>query len=98
MTSKQFLTNSYIPKKTKKEKYKWFEHNLMTYFDDFKYDEFVSDGDGYFANVQVINLDIIHQVVQVVCYRIQKTIIRQSETRTLKITNKMLKKKQFRQQ
>ena len=61
MTSKQFLTNSYIPKKIKKEKYKWFEHNLMTYFDDFKYDEFVSDGDGYFANVQVINLDIIHQ-------------------------------------
>ena len=33
----------------------------MTYFDDLKYDEFVSDRDAYFANVQVINLDIIHQ-------------------------------------
>ena len=61
MTSKQFLTNGYIPKKKKKEKYEWFEHNLMTYFDDLKYDEFVSDRDAYFANVQVINLDIIHQ-------------------------------------
>ena len=65
MTSKQFLTNGYIPKKKKKEKYEWFEPNLMTYFDDLKYDEFVSDRDAYFANVQVINLDIIHQACRV---------------------------------
>ena len=34
----------------------------MTYFDDLKYDEFVSNMDGYFKNTQVINFDIIHHV------------------------------------
>ena len=31
----------------------------MTYLDDVKYDEFVSDIDGCFKNAQVINFDII---------------------------------------
>ena len=34
----------------------------MTWYDDLKYDEFVSDMNGYFENVQVINFDIIHHL------------------------------------
>ena len=39
MVSKPILTNTNIPKKTKnkKEKYKQYEHDLMTYFDDLKF-------------------------------------------------------------
>ena len=53
------LTNSYIPPKNKKGQYEWYKHDLMTYFDNVKYDEFVSDIDGCFKNAQVINFDII---------------------------------------
>ena len=34
----------------------------MTWYDDLKYDEFVSDMNGYFENVQVINFYIIHHL------------------------------------
>lgn len=34
----------------------------MIYFDDLKYDEFVSNMDGYFKNAKIINFDIIHHV------------------------------------
>ena len=60
MTSRQILTNSYIPAKTKKGKYEWHEHDLMTYFDDLKYNEFAKDADSYFENVKLINFDIVH--------------------------------------
>ena len=52
--------NSYIPAKTKKGKYEWHEHDLMTYFDDLKYNEFAKDADSYFENVKLINFDIVH--------------------------------------
>ena len=62
MTSKQILTNTYILRKTKKGKYEWYKHDVMTYFNDLKYDAFVSDRDSYFKNAQVINFDIINHV------------------------------------
>ena len=34
----------------------------MIYFDDLKYDEFVSNMDGYFKNAKIMNFDIIHHV------------------------------------
>ena len=40
-------------------KYEWYEHDFMTYFDDLKYDEFVSDMGDYFENV-LTNFDIIN--------------------------------------
>lgn len=46
----------------KNKEYEWYEHDLMTWYDDLKYDEFVSDMNGYFENVQVINFDIIHHL------------------------------------
>ena len=47
-------------KKTKKVKYEWYKHDLMTYFDDLKYSEFAKDTDSYFENVTRINFGIIH--------------------------------------
>lgn len=61
MITRQVLTNTYIPK-SKKGKYEWYKHHLMIYFDDLKYDEFVSNMDGYFKNAKIINFDIIHHV------------------------------------
>ena len=62
MASNQILTNTYIPRKTKKGKNEWYKHDLMTYFDNLKYDKFASDTDSYFQNAQVINFDIINHV------------------------------------
>ena len=62
MITRQVLTNTYIPPKSKKGKYEWYKHHLMIYFDDLKYDEFVSNMDGYFKNAKIINFDIIHHV------------------------------------
>ena len=45
MTTRQVLTNTYIPPKSKKGKHEWYKHDLMIYFDDLKYDEFVSNMD-----------------------------------------------------
>ena len=60
--SSKILRNTYIPRKTKKAKYDWYEHDLITYCDDLKYEEFGSDTDGCFKNAQVINVDVIHHV------------------------------------
>ena len=40
-------------------KHEWYEHDLMTYSDDLKYDEFVSYMGGCFENV-LTNFDIIN--------------------------------------
>ena len=45
--------------KTKK-KYEWYEHDLMTYIDDLKYDQFVNDMDLHFSHAKVTNFDTIH--------------------------------------
>ena len=60
MASRTILANTYFPKKNKKGKHEWYEHDLMTYFDDLSYEEFTSDTDGYFQNARVINFDMIH--------------------------------------
>lgn len=51
MASRQILTNTYIPRKTKKGKYERYEHDLIIYFDDLKYEEFTKDG--YFQDVKL---------------------------------------------
>ena len=60
MASRKILTNSFILTKSKKGKYEWCKHDLMTYFDDLKYNEFAKNTDSYFENVKLINFDIIH--------------------------------------
>lgn len=59
MTQK-FLTNTYVSKKLKKEKYEWWEHDLMMYIDDLKFKHFVEDLDAHFSDAKVSNFDIIH--------------------------------------
>ena len=59
MTSSHILANIYISRKTKKDKYEWCEHNLMTYFDHLKYEEFAKNTHKYFQEVPLINFDII---------------------------------------
>ena len=60
MTKNPILTNTYIPRKTKQGKYEWYEYDLMSYFNDLKYEELASDTDGYFQNAPVINFNIIN--------------------------------------
>ena len=55
-----FLTNSYIPKKREKKKYEWCEHDLMTYIDNLKHEQFVEDMDSHFSRVKISNFDLIH--------------------------------------
>lgn len=43
--NQQILTNFYILKKKKKKKYEWYEHELMTYISNIKYENFVNDMD-----------------------------------------------------
>ena len=52
--------NSYIPKAPEKEKYERYEHDLMTYYDDLKYEEFIENMDNHFLNAKIVNFDIIH--------------------------------------
>ena len=49
-----------ISKKTKKKKYEWYEHDLMTYIDHLKCENFVHDMDSHFSRAKVVNFDIIH--------------------------------------
>ena len=58
--AKRILTNTYITIKTKQSKYEWYKHDLMSYFDGLKHEEFASDTDGYFLNSWIINFDIIN--------------------------------------
>ena len=60
MNQQKILTNSYISKKTQKKKYEWYEHDLMTYIDDLKCENFVLDMDSHFSRAKVVNFDIIH--------------------------------------
>ena len=61
MASRQSLTNTYTPAKTKKNnKYDWYEHDLMTYFDDLKYEQLASNTDEYFKRAHIFNFDIIN--------------------------------------
>ena len=54
------LINNYIPTKGKTE-YKWYEHDLISYIDVLKYNEFIKNVDDHFQRAKVINFDIIYQ-------------------------------------
>ena len=54
------MTNTYITIKTKHSKYEWYKHDLMSYFDGLKHEEFASYTDSYFLNSRIINFDIIN--------------------------------------
>lgn len=51
--------NQYVLVKGK-DKYEWYEHDLMSYIDDLSYEHFVSDMVGHFATAGLINFDITH--------------------------------------
>ena len=58
------LMNLYIPKMPEKKKREQYDHDLLTYFEDLKYEESIENMDSHFANAKVINLDIIHHECQ----------------------------------
>lgn len=57
---KPLSVNCYIPKKKEKKKYEWYEHDLMTYINDLKYEHFVEDMDSRFTRAKITNIDLIH--------------------------------------
>ena len=56
--------SGYIPKKTEKENYEWYEHDLMTYIDVLKYKQFVENMDSHFSRAKITNFDMIHHQCQ----------------------------------
>ena len=52
--------NSYIPKSSEKTKYESFEHDLMTYLDNLKYEHFIEDIDSHFSRAKITNFNILH--------------------------------------
>ena len=51
--------NQYILNKDKRT-YEWYEHDLMSYIDNLKYEHFVEDMDNHFSRMKIINFDLIH--------------------------------------
>ena len=56
--------NSYIPKVSKKKKNEEYEYDLMTYYDDLKYEEFIKNMGNHFFNAKIVTFDIIHHECQ----------------------------------
>ena len=57
----KFLGPSYIPKYHKNYfDLPRYERDLMTYYNDLKYQEMAGDFDYYFKNKKVVNFDIIN--------------------------------------
>ena len=44
----------------KNNKYDWYKHDLMTYFDDLKYEQLASNTDEFFKRAYIFNFDIIN--------------------------------------
>ena len=51
------LANTDIPKNKKRE-YEWYEHDLMTYINNLKFERYVENMDSYFSQARVKNFDI----------------------------------------
>ena len=43
---------------------KWYKHDLMTYIDDLRYENFVRDIDSHFSKAKVINFNKTHHQCQ----------------------------------
>ena len=60
MSAGKVFANDYIPKYVP-EDLPWYEREgLLTYIDQMKYKEFISDPDAAVKNTKVINFDMIH--------------------------------------
>ena len=60
MSASKIFANNYIPKYVP-EDLPWCERDgLLTYIDQLKYKEFISDPDTAIKNTKVINFDTIH--------------------------------------
>ena len=61
MSAGIIFANNYIPKYVL-EDLPWYERDglLLTYIDQLKYKEFISDSDVAVKNTKVINFDMIH--------------------------------------
>ena len=60
MSAGKIFADKYIPKYVP-EDLPWYERNgLLTYVDQWKYKEFISDPDTDVNNTKVVNFDMIH--------------------------------------
>ena len=53
--NQQILTNCYF---RKKKKYEWYEHDLMTYIENLKHDNFINNMDPHLPNKKNKNFDV----------------------------------------
>ena len=60
MSSRKIFANKYIPKYVP-EDLSWYEKDgLLTYIDQLKYKDFISDPNAHIKNTQIINFEMIH--------------------------------------
>ena len=55
-----FATKYVLQYQKKYYELEWFEGELMTYIDDLKYQQCVSNPDSYFDRMKIVNFDIIN--------------------------------------
>ena len=48
------------PQSPREKKYEWYEHNLMRYYDDLKYEGFIQNMDNPFLNAKIVNFSIMN--------------------------------------
>ena len=59
-TTTSSLNNKFLHSEMpEKKKYEWYEHDLMTYINDLKYEHFIEDTDSHFSCAKVTNFDLI---------------------------------------
>ena len=60
MCTGKIFANNYVPEYIP-EVLLWYEHDgLMTYVDQLKYNEFISEPDATIKNTKIINFEMIH--------------------------------------
>ena len=90
------LMNKYTPTKGK-TRYKWYEHDLMPYIDDLKYNEFIESIDENFQKAKIINFDIIHHECRGDHLNIQKGFIKQLKIKILATLITILRRRLWHQ-
>ena len=48
------------PQSPREKKYEWYEHNLMRYYDDLKYEGIIQNMDNPFLNAKIVNFSIMN--------------------------------------
>ena len=84
--------NKYIPT-AGKTKYKQYEHDLMSYIDDLKYNQSTKNTDEHFQKAKLLILILYTTSAKTMNLNIRKSFIKQLEIKTFRNMTMMLRKR-----